>query len=157
MYSTLVHVSGLLWKIFKNFFSAIRIDFAETSYTVSEGDAPLEVCAEIMSLMGNLDCDLVVTFSELPFTAGMTIIFCYYMMVQNELKCSLLKEHQWAEHFTTPGWALFWVFLQLTTKECAHFIILQQLYAVGTNNWTITYTEATSPDSTQYSRLNGMI
>ena len=27
----------------------------------------------ITSLMGNLDCDLVVTFSELPNTAGMTI------------------------------------------------------------------------------------
>ena len=45
----------------------------ETSYTASEGDAPLEVCAVIVSLMGNLDCDLVVTFSELPGTAGMTI------------------------------------------------------------------------------------
>ena len=74
----------------------------ETSYTASEGDAPLEVCAVIVSLMGNLDCDLVVTFSELPGTAGMTITFCYYiMMVQDELKCkyrSLLKEHPWAEH-----------------------------------------------------------
>ena len=31
----------------------------------------MEVCAVIVSLMGNLDCDLVVTFSELPDTAGM--------------------------------------------------------------------------------------
>ena len=54
-------------------FAAITIDFDQTSYTVSEGDAPLEVCAVIVSLMGNLDCDLVVTFSELPDTAGMTI------------------------------------------------------------------------------------
>ena len=41
----------------------------------------------IVSLMGNLDCDLVVTFSDLPDTAGMTIRFCYYMIVQNELRC----------------------------------------------------------------------
>ena len=75
--------------LIKNFFAAVAIDFVETSYTASEGDAPLEVCAVIVSLMGNLDCDLVVTFSELSGTAGMTIppTFCYYLMVQDELKC----------------------------------------------------------------------
>ena len=31
------------------------------------------MCAEIESLIGNLDCDLVVTFAALPGTAGMTI------------------------------------------------------------------------------------
>ena len=89
---------------FNFFLAAVAIDFVETSYTASEGDAPLEVCAMIVSLMGNLDCDLVVTFSELPGTAGMTIIFCYYMMVQNELKCKnhhLHKERPRAEHLTS--------------------------------------------------------
>ena len=69
------------------FFAAVTIVFNQTSYTVSEDESSLEVCAVIASLMGNLDCDLVVTFSELPDTAGITIRFCYFMIVQNELKC----------------------------------------------------------------------
>ena len=52
-------------------FAAVTVDFDQTSYTVSEDESFLEVCAVIVSLMGNLDCDLVVTFSELPDTAGM--------------------------------------------------------------------------------------
>ena len=65
----------MFWDCYEgfNFFAAIRIDLVETLYTASEGDAPLEVCAVIVSLMGNLDCDLVVAFSEVPGTAGMTI------------------------------------------------------------------------------------
>ena len=55
------------------FFAAVTVVFAEPSYTVSEGDAPLEVCAEIVSLMGTLDCDLVVTFLQVPGSAGMTV------------------------------------------------------------------------------------
>ena len=43
----------------------------------------------IMSLMGSLDCDLVVTFSELPDTAGITIRFCYSMIVWNELNVNM--------------------------------------------------------------------
>ena len=55
------------------FFAAVTIVFDEIVYTASEGESPLEVCAEIESLIGNLDCDLVVTFAALPGTAGMTI------------------------------------------------------------------------------------
>ena len=69
------------------FFAAVTIVFNQTSYTVSEDESSLEVCAVIVSLMGSLDCDLVVTFSELPDTAGITIRFCYLMIVRNELKC----------------------------------------------------------------------
>ena len=67
------------------FFAAITIFFAETSYTASEGVTPLKVCGEIVSLMGTLDCDLVVTFSVLPGSAGMTIkdfvITCWFRMI----------------------------------------------------------------------------
>lgn len=59
---------------FYYFFAAVTVIFEEFLYTASEGDSPLEVCAEIQSLIGNLDCDLVVTFAALPVgTAGMTI------------------------------------------------------------------------------------
>ena len=56
------------------FFAAVTVVFDEFLYTASEGDSPLEVCAAIQSLIGNLDCDLVVTFAPLPGgTAGTTI------------------------------------------------------------------------------------
>lgn len=55
------------------FFAVVTVVFDEIVYTASEGESPLEVCAEIESLIGNLDCDLVVTFAALPGTAGMTI------------------------------------------------------------------------------------
>ena len=49
--------------------------FNETTYTGSEGGPPVMICAEITALMGTLDCELVVTFSDLPGTkAGMTVL-----------------------------------------------------------------------------------
>jgi len=40
--------------------------FNETTYTGSEGGPPVMICAEITDLMGTLDCEVVVTFSDLP-------------------------------------------------------------------------------------------
>jgi len=50
--------------------------FNETTYTGSEGGPPVMICAQITALMGTLDCELVVTFSDLPGTkTGMTVFF----------------------------------------------------------------------------------
>ena len=81
---------------FQFVFAAVTIVFDQTSYTVSEDESSLEVCAVIMSLMGNLDCDLVVTFSELPDTAGITIRFCYSMIVRNELNINMRGRYVFA-------------------------------------------------------------
>ena len=42
----------------------VTVGFAQTSYSASE-DGPLnvQVCAEISNLLGDLQCDLVVTFN----------------------------------------------------------------------------------------------
>ena len=42
----------------------VTVGFEETSYSASE-DGPLnvEVCAEISNLLGDLECNLVVTFN----------------------------------------------------------------------------------------------
>jgi len=32
----------------------------------TEGGSPVIICAEITALMGTLDCEVVVTFSDLP-------------------------------------------------------------------------------------------
>jgi len=42
--------------------------FDEATYTGSEGGPPVMICAQITSLMGTLDCDLVVTFSAIANT-----------------------------------------------------------------------------------------
>jgi len=48
--------------------------FEQDPYTGSEGGRPVMICAEITALMGTLDCELVVTFSDLPGTkTGMTV------------------------------------------------------------------------------------
>lgn len=50
--------------------------FEETTYSGSEGGPPVLICAEITALNGTIDCDLVVTFSDIPSTkTGMSIFF----------------------------------------------------------------------------------
>ena len=47
----------------------VTIGFEQTSYSASE-DGPLnvQVCAEISNLLGNLECNLVVTFNAVSNT-----------------------------------------------------------------------------------------
>ena len=50
--------------------------FEQDPYSGSEGGSPVTICAEITALMGTLDYELVVTFSDLPGTkTGMTVFF----------------------------------------------------------------------------------
>ena len=49
--------------------------FEQDPYSGSEGGPAVTICVEITALMGTLDCELVVTFSDLPGTkAGMTVL-----------------------------------------------------------------------------------
>jgi len=50
--------------------------FEEATYSGSEGGPPVLICAEITALNGTFDCDLVVTFSDIPSTkTGISIFF----------------------------------------------------------------------------------
>ena len=70
--------------------------FNETTYTGSEGGPPVMICAEITALMGTLDCELVVTFSDLPGTkAGMTVFFLlikHFLFLHNTVTTSSQPE-----------------------------------------------------------------
>ena len=83
--------------------------FERPTYPASEGGPPVLICAEITALMGTLDCELVVTFADLPSTkAGMTILFVlnkHILLLRNHLGldglCSKIRLLSYAHMFPT--------------------------------------------------------
>ena len=58
--------------------------FEQDTYSGSEGGSPVIICAEIAALMGSLDCEVVVTFSDLPGAkTGMRVFFSAQHYVVN--------------------------------------------------------------------------
>ena len=68
---------------------AVTIMFEQPTYTGSEGESPVMICAQITALMGTLDCDLVVTFSAIPDAkTGMTnLLIEKFLLLHNCYDC----------------------------------------------------------------------
>ena len=61
----------------------VSVGFAQTSYSASE-DGPLneQVCAEISNLLGDLQCDLVVTFNAVSNNKSGKVVHISYSNVR---------------------------------------------------------------------------
>ena len=71
--------------------------FEQATYSGTEGGPPVTICAEITALMGTLDCELVVTFSDLPgIKAGKTVFFLlikHFLFLHNPVATSNQPEY----------------------------------------------------------------
>jgi len=90
---------------------AVAVIFEQPIYSGSEGGPPVLICAEITALMGTLECELVVTFADLPSTkAGMKIFFVlveHFLFLHNRLDfgglCSKIRLLSYARMLPTTS------------------------------------------------------
>ena len=108
--------------------------FEQDTYSGTEGGSPVIICAEITAVMGTLDCEVVVTFSDLPGakTGRMMAIHVYshkviemqYKVLPHSTSPNLVPFQMWRPYCTQ--WCITrMVALQLTT--CCHSVVQKKI------------------------------